>query len=132
MRRCSPADLGNFHLCDRLDITLEGERYWFFHGDIFNASTTHARWLAKLGGFGYDLLIRLNIVNRVLVTIGRPRMSLSALIKKSAKRAVACIGDFEETATGSAVHEGYHHVVCGTYTNRRCAPSPPKMAVCTI
>lgn len=114
LRRYSPATLGNLRLCDRLDITLDRERYWFFHGDIFDASTTHARWLAKLGGFGYDLLIRLNnLVNRVLVMLGRPRMSFSARIKKSVKRAVAYIGDFEETAAGIAIHDGFQYVVCG-------------------
>lgn len=114
LRRYSPADLGNLRLCDRLNITLAGERYWFFHGDIFDASTTHARWLAKLGGFGYDLLIRLNnVVNRALVLMGRPRMSFSARIKKSVKRAVAYIGDFEETAANVAMHDGFQYVVCG-------------------
>ncbi|HRH39079.1 MAG TPA: UDP-2,3-diacylglucosamine diphosphatase, partial [Flavobacteriales bacterium] len=114
LRRYSPAQLGNLHLCDRLDLELDGERYWFFHGDIFDASTTHAKWLAKLGGYGYDLLIRLNnLVNQVLVLFGQPRFSFSARIKKSVKRAVAYIGDFEHTAASIAIHEGYDHVVCG-------------------
>lgn len=114
LRRYSPATLGNLQLCDRLDLEIHGERYWFFHGDIFDASTTHARWLAKLGGFGYDLLIRINdLVNRFLVLTGRPRMSFSARIKKSVKRAVAYIGDFEDTAAGIAIHEGFQYVVCG-------------------
>lgn len=114
LRRYSPATLGNLRLLDRLDLTLGGERYWFFHGDIFDASTTHARWLAKLGGFGYDLLIRSNnFVNRVLLFFGKPRMSFSARIKKSVKRAVSYIGDFERTAANIAIHDGFQHVVCG-------------------
>lgn len=114
LRRYSPAQLGNLYLCDRLELSLGGERYWFFHGDIFDASTTHARWLAKLGGFGYDLLIRTNnAVNRLLVLFGRPRMSFSARIKKSVKRAVSYIGDFERTAADIAIHEGFRYGVCG-------------------
>ena len=114
LRRYSPARLGNLRLCDQLELDLDGGHYWFFHGDIFDASTTHARWLAKLGGAGYDLLIRLNnLVNRTLVLLGRPRMSFSARIKKSVKRAVAYVSDFEETAARIAIHDGYSHVVCG-------------------
>lgn len=114
LRRYSPARLGNLRLLDRLDLELGGERYWFFHGDIFDASTRHAKWIAKLGGLGYDLLIRLNdLVNRALTLVGRPRMSFSARIKRSVKRAVAYIEDFEATAAEVAIHEGYHYVVCG-------------------
>ena len=114
LRRYSPADLGKLHLCDRLELTVNGERYWFFHGDIFDASMKHAKWLAKLGGAGYDLLIRINtVVNWLLVRMGRPRMSFSKRVKQSVKRAVAYIGDFEETAATIAIHEGFQHVICG-------------------
>lgn len=114
LRRYSPAVLGKLRLLDRLELTLHGERYWFFHGDVFDASMKHAKWLAKLGGTGYDLLIRLNnAVNWFLVLFGRPRMSFSKRIKQSVKRAVAYIGDFEETAARIAIHEGFQHVVCG-------------------
>jgi len=114
LRRYSPAQFGNLQLLDRLELELDGERYWFFHGDIFDASTRHAKWIAKLGGVGYDMLIRFNdVVNRVLTLLGRPRMSFSARVKKSVKRAVAYIGDFEETAADVAIHEGYQYVACG-------------------
>lgn len=114
LRRYSPTVLGNLHLVDRLELTVNSERYWFFHGDIFDASMRHAKWLAKLGGSSYDLLIRFNtVVNWCLVRMGRPRMSLSKRIKQRVKRAVAYIADFEETAATIAIHEGFDHVVCG-------------------
>lgn len=114
LRRYSPATLGNLQLVDKLELTLNGERYWFFHGDIFDASMKHAKWLAKLGGFGYDLLIRINtVMNWMLERMGKPRMSFSKRIKNSVKRAVAFISDFEETAASIALHEGFQHVVCG-------------------
>lgn len=114
LRRYSPATLGNLRLVDQLVLELQGGKYWFFHGDIFDASMKHAKWLAKLGGFGYDLLIRINnLVNRALEVVGRPRMSFSRRIKNSVKRAVAYISDFEESAASVAIHEGYENVVCG-------------------
>jgi UDP-2,3-diacylglucosamine pyrophosphatase LpxH len=74
----------------------------------------NARWLAKLGGHGYDLLIRINhIVNVVLHAFGRPRMSFSRRVKNSVKGAVNFISDFERTMADIAVHEGHHVVVCG-------------------
>jgi UDP-2,3-diacylglucosamine pyrophosphatase LpxH len=33
---------------------------WIFHGDVFDASVNHAKWIAKLGGLGYDYLILSN------------------------------------------------------------------------
>ncbi|MBK8340748.1 MAG: UDP-2,3-diacylglucosamine diphosphatase [Flavobacteriales bacterium] len=114
LRRYSPSRLGNLHLVDKLVITVDGKRYWFFHGDLFDATMKSAKWLAKLGGVGYDLLVRINnIVNWSLERFGRPRMSFSKRIKGSVKRAVRFISDFEETAAAIAVHEGYDVVVCG-------------------
>ena len=114
LRRYSPARLGNLHLVDQLELTIDGERHWFFHGDIFDATMKNAKWLAKLGGFGYDLLIRINdLVNRTLALFGRPRMSFSKRVKNSVKRAVAYINDFENTMAEIAVHKGFSHVVCG-------------------
>lgn len=114
LRRYSPARLGNLRLADKLVTVIDGRTYWFFHGDLFDATMKHAKWLAMLGGFGYDLLIRINtVVNWTLERFGRPRMSFSRKIKNSVKRAVKYIGDFEETAASIAVHEGYDVVVCG-------------------
>ncbi len=114
LRRFSPSHLGNLHLVDKLVLTIDGRRHWFFHGDLFDATMTHAKWLARLGGWGYDLLIRINtVVNWTLERVGRPRMSLSRKVKNSVKRAVKFISDFEMTAAEIAIHEGYDRVVCG-------------------
>lgn len=114
LRRFSPATLGNLKLVDKLVLEVDGRRYWFFHGDIFDATMKNARWLAMLGGFGYDMLIRINtVVNWTLERFGRPRMSFSKRVKQSVKRAVAFVSDFEETAAHIATREGYDHVVCG-------------------
>lgn len=114
LRRYSPSMVGNLHLVDRLELTIGGERHLFFHGDVFDASIGGAKWLAKLGGHGYDLLIRINaVVNWCLVRMGRPRSSFSARVKKSVKKAVSYIQDFEEAAAIMAVRQGFAHVVCG-------------------
>lgn len=114
LRRYSPAQLGNLHLVDKLVLEIDGRSHWFFHGDIFDATMKNAKWLAKLGGFGYDLLIRLNHwVNLALTLLGRPRMSFSKRVKDSVKSAVNFISDFETTMVEIAIFEGHQAVVCG-------------------
>lgn len=114
LRRYSPAVLGNLRLVDQLVLEIGGRRHWFFHGDIFDATMKHAKWLAKLGGFGYDLLIRINhLVNVTLQFFGRPRMSFSKKVKDSVKRAVNFVSDFESTMADIAINDGHEVVVCG-------------------
>lgn len=114
LRRFADADLGRIHLRNSLVLTVGGVRTWFFHGDIFDASIQNARWLAKLGGWSYDLLIWVNRgLNVLLERMGREKYSLSKTIKDSVKKAVKYVGDFEQAAAEMAVRQGYGCVVCG-------------------
>lgn len=114
LRKFTDFELGNFHLIDKLVLDLDGQKTWIFHGDIFDASMIHAKWLAKLGGLGYDMLILMNsLINWVLKKLGREKMSFSKKVKNSVKRAVSYISDFEQTAAELAVEQGYDFVVCG-------------------
>lgn len=115
LRKFSEFTLGNFTLADKLVIDLQkGERAWIFHGDVFDASIQNAKWLAKLGGWGYDLLILINsMVNFVLEKMGREKYSLSKKIKNSVKKAVKYISDFENTAAELAIDNGMDYVICG-------------------
>ncbi len=113
-RRFSDLRLGNVHLLDHLELVLGRERVLFFHGDAFDVSIRHARWLAKLGGKGYEFLILLNRwINRGLVRLGRPRISFSRRVKRSVKRAVRFIDDFEQAAVEWGLSRGVDTVVCG-------------------
>ncbi len=114
LRKFTDFSLGDFHLQDQLELELDGKKAWVFHGDIFDASMKHAKWLAKLGAVGYDLLILLNsLINWILVSIGKSKMSLSKKVKNSVKQAVKYIGDFEETAAELAIDKGFDFVICG-------------------
>lgn len=114
LRRFTPFELANFHLDDKLLIEIDGKKMWVFHGDVFDASIQYSKWIAKLGGQGYNLLIFTNnIINWVLLRLGRPRMSFSKKVKEGVKRAVKYISDFEETAASLAIDQNYDYVVCG-------------------
>lgn len=114
LRKFSDFDLGNFHLRDKLILPLGHQKAWIFHGDIFDASIQQAKWLAKMGGWGYDLLIVFNrFLNLILEWFGKERMSLSKKIKDSVKGAVKYISNFEETAAILAIEQEYEFVICG-------------------
>ncbi|WP_028296979.1 UDP-2,3-diacylglucosamine diphosphatase [Olivibacter sitiensis] len=114
LRKFSDLQLGNFQLSDKLVLTLGNAKAWFFHGDIFDVTMQHSKWLTKLGAIGYDSLILLNsFVNRCLTFMGREKMSFSKKVKSKFKNAVKFINDFEYTAAELAVEKGYDYVVCG-------------------
>lgn len=114
LRRFSNTRMGNFQIIDKLLLNLDGKKAWFFHGDVFDASIQHAKWIAKLGGWGYDLLILFNrFINYLLEKAGREKYSLSKKIKNSVKSAIKFIDDFETTATDLAIDNEFDYVVCG-------------------
>lgn len=114
LRKFADMHLGSFHLQNKLILELDGKKAWFFHGDIFDVTMQHSKWLAKLGAIGYDSLILLNsIVNWCLKLFGKEKMSFSKKIKAKFKDAVKFINSFEETAAELAIENGYQYVVCG-------------------
>lgn len=114
IRKISGLQLGPLFVKDKLVLNLNGEKCWIFHGDIFDITMKHTKWVAKIGGHGYDMLILLNrFINYVLEKMGRSKVSLSRRIKNSVKKAVKFIDDFETAAMELAVQNGYQYVVCG-------------------
>ncbi|TRZ45295.1 UDP-2,3-diacylglucosamine diphosphatase [Robertkochia solimangrovi] len=114
LRKFSDVSMGNIHIVDKLILKMNGSKAWIFHGDVFDASIQHTKWIAKLGGWGYDMLILLNrMINWVLVRMGREKYSLSKKIKNSVKKAVKYVADFEKVAADLAIDNGYKFVICG-------------------
>lgn len=113
-RKFTDLELGNLKLCNKLTMDIDNKKTWIFHGDVFDASVQHSKWIAKLGGKGYDLLIQINnVVNWILVKMGREKYSFSKKIKNNVKKAVKFIGDFELTASELAIENEYDYVICG-------------------
>jgi UDP-2,3-diacylglucosamine pyrophosphatase LpxH len=114
LRKFAGFRLGSFQIDNKVVLRLQGKQAWVFHGDVFDVTMTHSKWLAKLGAFGYDTLILLNtFVNWCLTRFGREKISLSKRVKDSVKSAVKFINDFEKTAADIAIENGYQYVVCG-------------------
>ena len=114
LRKFADTTMGNVRIANKLVLNLDGKRAWIFHGDVFDISIQNAKWLAKLGGYGYDTLILVNsFVNWCLAKMGREKYSLSKRIKNSVKGAVKYINNFEKVAAELAIQNHYDYVVCG-------------------
>jgi UDP-2,3-diacylglucosamine pyrophosphatase LpxH len=114
LRKFSGLRIGTFHLADKKVIALDGKKAWIFHGDVFDVTMKHSKWLAKMGSVGYDILIHINtFINFVLKMFGREKISLSKRVKDSVKEAVRFIQDFEKTAADIAISNNFDFVICG-------------------
>ncbi|PSR55626.1 UDP-2,3-diacylglucosamine hydrolase [Adhaeribacter arboris] len=106
--------LSSFSIQNKLLLELDGRRAWIFHGDVFDVTMQHSKWLAKLGAVGYDLLILINrFVNFFSVKFNGNKISFSKSVKNRVKSAVAFINNFEQTCADIAIDNGYDYVICG-------------------
>lgn len=116
LRRFAGLKIGSFSIVNKLLLELaDNRKAWIFHGDVFDVTMQHSKWLTKLGAIGYDSLILLNrFVNFVSEKIFRKgKLSLSKKIKNSVKSAVKFINNFEQTTADIGISNKYDFVVCG-------------------
>ena len=116
LRKFAGLKLGSFRIVNKLVMDIGNEKQaWFFHGDVFDVTMQHSKWLTKLGALGYDTLILINrMANFVSEKMfNKGKLSLSKKIKNSVKTAIKFINDFEQTAADIAISNKYDFVVCG-------------------
>ena len=114
LRKFKGFSIGGFTILNKLILELDDKKAWIFHGDVFDVTMKHSKWLAKLGGLGYDALIIINtFINWMSNLFGYGKLSLSKKIKNSVKSAIKFVNNFEETASKIAIDNGYDYVICG-------------------
>ena len=114
LRKFAGFKMGSLHIENKLILELDGKKTWIFHGDVFDVTMKHSKWLTKLGSHGYDMLIIINaLCNWVSEKMGKGKISLSKNIKNSVKQAVKFINDFEVITAEIAIANGYDYVLCG-------------------
>ncbi|AUC22591.1 UDP-2,3-diacylglucosamine hydrolase [Polaribacter sejongensis] len=114
LRKFKGFQLGNFKILNKVVLNIDDKKAWIFHGDVFDITMKHSKWLAKLGGKGYDFLILINtFINWISKLFGYGKLSLSKKIKNSVKSAVKFIDNFEKTASDIAIENEYNYVICG-------------------
>lgn len=116
LRKFEGLKIGSLTVVNKVVLDLpEGKKAWVFHGDVFDVTMQHSKWLAKLGAVGYDTLILINrffnfISEKIL---NKGKISLSQKIKSSVKSAVSFINDFEQTSADIGISNKYDYVICG-------------------
>lgn len=116
LRKFAGMKIGSFTIVNKLVLDLhDDKKAWIFHGDVFDVTMEHSKWLAKLGAIGYDTLILINsVVNFISEKIfRRGKISLSKKIKNSVKSAVKFINNFEQISADIGISNNYDFVVCG-------------------
>ncbi|HEY5371054.1 MAG TPA: UDP-2,3-diacylglucosamine diphosphatase [Hanamia sp.] len=116
LRKFTGLKMGSLRIVNKVVLPLSNNKTaWFFHGDVFDVTMQHSKWLAKLGAIGYDTLILINtFANFISEKIFKKgKLSLSKKIKNSVKSAVKFINNFETTAADIGISNKYDYVVCG-------------------
>ncbi len=114
LRKFSDINLGGISIVDRLVLDLDDKKAWFLHGDLFNLSIKYAKWLAKLGTAGYDILILLNrMIKGVSERCGQGRYSLAGTGKTQVKNSEKHRRNIEKAVSNLAISKGYDYVING-------------------
>lgn len=116
LRKFVGTKIGSLQIVNKVVLPLpDNKTAWFFHGDVFDVTMQHSKWLAKLGAIGYDTLILINMFANFISekTFKKGKLSLSKKIKNSVKSAVKFINKFEETVGGIGISNKYDYVICG-------------------
>ena len=115
LRRYSGMSFGNIHLADEyVHEAPDGSRHWVIHGDAFDGIVCNQKWLALLGDWAYESLLKLNVLfNRGRKMLGMDYWSLSSYLKYKVKKAVSFISDFEKTLAYECRLRNYQGVICG-------------------
>lgn len=116
LRKFAGLKMGSLRIVNKVVLDLPGnKKAWIFHGDVFDVTMQHSKWLAKLGAVGYDTLI---LINRFFNFISekvfnKGKISLSKKIKNSVKSAVKFVNNFEQTAADIGISNRFDYVICG-------------------
>jgi UDP-2,3-diacylglucosamine pyrophosphatase LpxH len=84
------------------------EDYFITHGDLYDG-IVQMKWLGKLGSFGYELAISLDMLMKKFGY----KKSLSKFLKKKVKDAVKFITNFEEQLVYQSKRRNCKGVICG-------------------
>jgi UDP-2,3-diacylglucosamine pyrophosphatase LpxH len=108
-----PLDFENLRIVEDYIHESPRGRYLVLHGDVFDTITKNFVWLAHVGDWGYQFLLKVNRAYNVWrAWRGKEYWSLSKAIKGRVKQAVSYVGDFESHITELARARGCRGVMC--------------------
>lgn len=113
-RKFNNTRLGNFSIVNQLELAMNDQKIWIFHGDVFDHIIHHSPWLAKSGAAAYGLLTLLNrIVNSVLRLFGGSELILYKSMKDRISKENKILTNFEKAIANAAVSKNVDLVICG-------------------
>ncbi|MDF1582741.1 MAG: UDP-2,3-diacylglucosamine diphosphatase [Methyloprofundus sp.] len=95
--------------------TASGKKFLIVHGDEYDTIAQCHKWIAKIGNDGYDFLLWVNRIIRIV----RKRLniqsnfSLAAYVKFKVKNAVQFISDYEASIVNTLKDQNLDGVICG-------------------
>jgi UDP-2,3-diacylglucosamine pyrophosphatase LpxH len=94
--------------------TADGRRLLVTHGDLLDSIEHGWKWLSRVGSFGFNRIIDLNLAtNYLLRRLGlRPRF-YSFWIKRTSKRMLGAFGRFQRKLIQTAVERELDGIICG-------------------
>ncbi len=114
LRKFDGSTLGNLHFTNKLILTLDDKKVWFFNGNIFDSSISYTKWLVKLGRYSCNFLIFLHrCFTWLSKKTGHKKSFLSKKITTRTKAVIEYIQNFEKSIIDIAIEHGYDYVVCG-------------------
>ena len=115
LRDYTKIQMGGVWLIDEtIHVTADGKRMLVLHGDAFDGVVRYAKWVALLGDWAYNNVIRLNhYYNVIRRKLGYPYWSLSAYLKNKVKNAVEYVSNYETAVSAEAERRGADGVICG-------------------
>lgn len=99
---------------EQVHESSNGKLYLVTHGDLFDGVTRLAPWLAWIGDYGYEFVLKINTYfNRIRRLLRLPYWSMSKFLKHNVKKAVDFVFEFEKNLTRYCKKRGYDGVICG-------------------
>ncbi|HZL08747.1 MAG TPA: UDP-2,3-diacylglucosamine diphosphatase [Prolixibacteraceae bacterium] len=113
-RKFNNTRLGNFSIVNQLELTINNQKTWIFHGDVFDHIIHHSPWLAKLGAAAYGFLTLFNkFINVFLKAISGKEMILYKSMKDRISKRKAVLTNFEKAIANAAISKNIDIVICG-------------------
>src|SRR5258708_3411082 len=109
-----PLEFERLHIVEDYIHDSPRGRYLVLHGDVFDTITKNFVFLAHLGDWGYQALLKVNrAYNAFRAWQGKEYYSLSKAVKARVKSAVSHVSKFEDHITSLAKSRGCSGVMCG-------------------
>jgi UDP-2,3-diacylglucosamine pyrophosphatase LpxH len=113
-RKFNNTCLGNFSIVNQLELNMNKQKIWIFHGDVFDHIIHHSPWLAKSGAAAYGLLTLINrMINSILRIFGGGELIFYKSMKDRILKEKKILTNFEKAIANAALSKEVDLVICG-------------------